>query len=340
MNFLQRMPQSTKVLLAGLLLAGGVATWYLALFRPNQTAQQPTPTPIEVPATTAKPLEVLPLPFLVTEAPKQGEQADQGGKTATVAATRPRVTVPPNPFVPLVVETAVATPTITPPTTPTASLPTVSTRPTTNPIPTQTARVQVRQPTASLPRPTLPSSTLTNTTRPVVPTVRAQPRLAATSSKSGLPGALSLGTGALPIRLTPLDREVPPPSQPQAAEVQPALQPTDSSSSGTTLDFAKAELDAKVAQTLEPKTAAPTPKPADTVQVSNLAKFIRDQDLKLAGVVLGPTSVAIFQSKDGFVVLPVGRTLPGSDVLLKSLSAKDALLVQGSESLNLEIENP
>ena len=339
MNFLQRMPQSTKVLLAGLLLVGGVATWYLALFRPNQTAQPPTPT--EIPATTARPLEVLPLPFLVTEAPKPGTQANQGTKTTTVAASRPRVTVPPNPFVPLVVETAAATPTSTPPiTAPTASLPTATARPTSNPIPTQTARVQVRQPTAAL-----PSSTLTNTIRPnptntagiTGTSPKVQPRLAASSSKAGLPGALSLGTGALPIRLTPLDKEVSP-TQANTA-VQPAVQTTEGTAS-TPLDFAKAELDAKVGQTLEPKSSAPTPKPTDTVQVSNLAKYIRDQSLKLAGVVLGPTSVGIFQSKDGFVVLPVGRTLPGSDVLLKSLSAKEALLVQGSESLNLEIQTP
>lgn len=89
---------------------------------------------------------------------------------------------------------------------------------------------------------------------------------------------------------------------------------------------------------LEPKSSLS--RTQETTQESSLARFVREQNLKLSGVVLGPTSVAIFQSKDGFTVLPVGRTLPGSDVLLKSLSAKEALLVQGSESLNLTMDNP
>ena len=338
MNILQRLPQSTKIALAGLLLVGGVATWYFALFRPNQVPQNvttPTPNtaqPNTSQAATAKPLEVLPLPFLVTEAPKQPATSSQT-KSSTIVATPPRITVPPNPFVPLVVETQTPTPAITATPTPAAATPPVQvTRPpTSTPIPTQ-ATVQVRQPTTPL-----PSSTLQNTTRPSLAAVQAKPRLAtAQAGSSGIPGSLSLSTGALPIRLAPLDRELP---QKQAASnVAPAL--SDTPADSLALDFAKAELDAKVAQTLEPRSNAATPKPSDAVAVSNLAKYVRDQNLKLAGVVLGPTSVGIFDSKDGFVVLAVGRTLPGSDILLKSLSVKEALLVQGSESLNLEIVNP
>ncbi|MBO1438534.1 hypothetical protein [Meiothermus sp. CFH 77666] len=360
MNFLQRMPQSAKVALAAALLVGAVATWYLGFFRPSQTAQQPTtptPTPAPVapgttptlatpPATTARPLEVLPLPFLVTEATRPTEPAEQEDTVASAALARPRVTVPPNPFVPLIIET-------TPPAVaqPTQPAPAIVSRPTpapqvvSQPIPSQTARVQVRQPTTPLPRPSLPGTrptpgvTTPPTTTVTTPTAPSgQARLAQGTSRTSLPGAVSLGSGLLPIRLAPLDRELTAtasetPKEAAALDVQPGAATTSGN-----LDFARAEIDARLTQVLEPKSNLA--RGQEAVQESRLARFVREQNLKLSGVVLGPTSVAIFQSKDGFTVLPVGRTLPGSDVLLKSLSAKEALLVQGSETLNLTMDNP
>ncbi|GIW37350.1 MAG: hypothetical protein KatS3mg073_1495 [Meiothermus sp.] len=151
---------------------------------------------------------------------------------------------------------------------------------------------------------------------------------------------VSLGSGSLPIRLAPLDRELTTsvsetPKEAAALDVEPGA--ATAAGSGN-LDFARAEIDARLTQVLEPRSSLA--RGQEAVQESNLARFVREQNLKLSGVVLGPTSVAIFQSKDGFTVLPVGRTLPGSDVLLRSLSAKEALLVQGSETLNLTMDNP
>lgn len=357
MNFLQRMPQSAKVALVAALLVGAVATWYLGFFRPSQTAQQPTtptPTPAPVgtpstpPATTARPLEVLPLPFLVTEATRPTEQENQGETAASAALTRPRVTVPPNPFVPLVVETvppAVAQPTQPAPAIVSRPMPTPPV--VSQPIPSQTARVQVRQPTTPLPRPSLPGTRPTpGVTPPSTPTTppgpSGQARLAQGTSRTSLPGVVSLGSGSLPIRLTPLDRELTTtasdtPKEAAALDVAGTAATTAASGSGN-LDFARAEIDARLTQVLEPRSNPARGQEAE--QESTLARYVREQNLKLSGVVLGPTSVAIFQSKDGFMVLPVGRTLPGSDVLLRSLSAKEALLVQGSESLNLTMDNP
>ncbi|GIW33132.1 hypothetical protein [Meiothermus sp.] len=362
MNFLQRMPQSAKVALVAALLVGAVATWYLGFFRPSQTAQQPTtptPTPAPVepgtatnpatpPTTTARPLEVLPLPFLVTEAARPTEPADRGEIPASAALTRPRVTVPPNPFVPLVIET-------TPPAVaqPTGPAPAIVSRPTptppvvSQPIPSQMARVQVRQPATPLPRPSLPgtrptpgvTTSPTSTATPPTPP-SGQARLAQGTSRASLPGLVSLGSGSLPIRLAPLDRELTTvlsetPKEAAALDIEPG---TATATGSGSLDFARAEIDARLTQVLEPRSSLA--RGQEAVQESNLARFVREQNLKLSGVVLGPTSVAIFQSKDGFTVLPVGRTLPGSDVLLRSLSAKEALLVQGSETLNLTMDNP
>lgn len=339
MNFFQRMPQTAKVALVAALLVGAVATWYIGFFRPTQTAQQPstptpTPAPVEpsAPLTTARPLEVLPVPFLVTEATRAEPPKEQDEAPAGAVAARPRVTVPPNPFVPLIIETAAP-----PAAQPTQPAP-VSTPPVASqPIPRQTAQVQVRQPTTPLPRPSLPGTRPTpGVTPPSTPT--AQPRLAQGTARASLPNAISLGSGALPIRLAPLERELSDTTD-GAAKAAAALDVADTTrtttaGSGSTLEFARAEINARLTQVLEPKSNL------SRGQETALARFVREQNLRLSGVVLGPTSVAIFQSKDGFIVLPVGRTLPGSDVLLKSLSAKEALLVQGSESLNLTMDTP
>ncbi len=360
MNFLQRMPQPAKVALVAALLVGAVATWYLGFFRPSQTAQQPTaptPTPAPVgtpitpatpPATTARPLEVLPLPFLVTEATRPTEPEGQEEASASATLARPRVTVPPNPFVPLIIET-------TPPAVaqPAQPAPAIVSRPAptppvvAQPIPTQTAQVQVRQPTTPLPRPSLPGTrptpgvTTPSPTATTPPAPTGQARLAQGAARTSLPGAVSLGSGSLPIRLAPLDRELvaaPVETPKQAAALDLDTATTTPASGSGNLDFARAEIDARLSQVLEPRSNLA--RGQEAVQESSLARFVREQNLKLSGVVLGPTSVAIFQSKDGFTVLPVGRTLPGSDVLLRSLSAKEALLVQGSESLNLTMDNP
>ena len=39
------LPRSTKLLLAALLLVGGVALWYVGLYLPAQVAEAPTPAP-------------------------------------------------------------------------------------------------------------------------------------------------------------------------------------------------------------------------------------------------------------------------------------------------------
>lgn len=336
MNFLQRMPQSAKVALVAALLVGAVAIWYLGLFRPSQVAGQPVaPTPSPTPAQpgaipgtppiTVRPVEVLPLPFLVTEAPRPIDQDVQGQLPAAAALARPRITVPPNPFVPLAVETV-----------PPAAQPSPVVVSPPTPIPGQVARVQVRQPTAALPGPSLPGTRPTpGVIAPSAPI--GQARLAQGTARANLPRVAGLDAGALPIRLAPLDRELAADSAKEAAALDvDAAVATAGGSAG--LDFARAEIDLRLTQVLEPRSSLVMGQEA--VQESNLARFVREQNLKLSGVVLGPTSVAIFQSRDGFTVLPVGRTLPGSDVLLRSLGANEALLVQGSESLNLKITTP
>lgn len=340
MNFIARMPQSAKIALVAALLVGAVATWYLGFVRPNQAAQQlasaPTspanPTnPAPAQPQTARPLEVLPLPFLVTEAPKDTPQTGDGAAVAALPTSKPKVTVPPNPFVPLIVETPnQPAPAVVAQATP----PAMSSRPSLSaqPIPTQSQPIQVQQPRVPLPQANLPATRPTPPAPPTLASTPGQARVTASAGESNLPGSLSLGSGALPVRLSPLSRELtaPNPQDQIAAAIDPNVGAT------ANLDYAKAELDARVNQVLQPATSS---KSQDTLASSGLGQYVREQGLKLSGVVLGTSSVAIFKTKDGYVVLPVGRTLPGSEILLKSVNTSEALLVRGSETLNLEVES-
>ncbi|ADH63226.1 competence protein PilW [Allomeiothermus silvanus DSM 9946] len=323
MNWLRQLPQSTKVLIAVALLALGVTLWYVLFFLPGQnqaasplpptseTTSPPRTTPMETSpapeyrrqpgadgpslgtAVPARPLEVLPIPFLATQAPAQPET---GGQTSTPGPRVPgRVQgqAPPNPFVPLIIETAA------PPNQATASLP----QPTS--IPSTSARVQVRQPSVPLPSTPLPPSNPTPT--PLTP----RPQVAAPRA-AGVPASLSgmatLSGGALPLRLSPLEREV----------AQPAPRPATPTPQTST-----------ASQPAAPQTpAAPT----------GLAGFVQEQGIKLAMTTLGPTSVAVFQTKEGYVVVPVGEKIPGTEVLVKTMTANEATLVRGNESLAIKLE--
>lgn len=58
--------------------------------------------------------------------------------------------------------------------------------------------------------------------------------------------------------------------------------------------------------------------------------------LKLSGVALGPVSVAIFKTSTGYLTLSVGQSFPGTDIILKSVTAERVLLTQGPYTLTLE----
>ncbi|RYM33765.1 hypothetical protein EWH23_12875 [Meiothermus sp. PNK-Is4] len=89
-----------------------------------------------------------------------------------------------------------------------------------------------------------------------------------------------------------------------------------------------------------PQTAAasqPAAPPAPAAP-SGLAGFVQEQGIKLVMTTLGPTSVAVFQTKEGYVVVPVGEKLPGTEVLVKTMTANEATLVRGDESLAIKLE--
>jgi hypothetical protein len=346
-NTLRKLPQSTKVALAGLLFAALVAVWYLVANRVAQpAATEAVPAAPPSGATPTRSFEVVALPFLKGESAPQAPETE--GRAAQPAQASPgpaapgrlQVQTPPNPFVPLFPTETPPQPTATPqPATPPVV---VQTPPPTRSIPSG-PRVQVSQPRTALPSPNI-RVTAPASTPQTVATSGGQARLPAANPRAGgsEPAPVpSLSGGALPLRLSPLEREVPTaqatrPSQPQVA------QPGESNL-GASANLPPVSQPGQPNPVLEPK-ATPTPTapaaktPPPTAPALN--RFVQEQNLRLVGVVLGPTSVAIFQGKNGFFVLPVGRNFPESEVLLKTLTAREALLVLGSESLTLELVNP
>jgi len=121
-----------------------------------------------------------------------------------------------------------------------------------------------------------------------------------------LPPEAKLGVGALPIRLEPLEREV--------VREKPKKKSEEKK------------------ETPKPKAEAkPKPPPENPLE-----KWAKAQELQLAGVTLGPVSVAIFATKDGYLTLAVGERFPGTNIELKEVTADHVVLVQGPHRLTLK----
>ncbi|ANE42928.1 hypothetical protein [Deinococcus puniceus] len=76
--------------------------------------------------------------------------------------------------------------------------------------------------------------------------------------------------------------------------------------------------------------------PAETTRP--LDQSIAARELAFNAVVLGPVNTAIFRSKDGFLVVSVGQTLPDSDIVIKEVTATSATLALGNDTQTLELD--
>ncbi|MEZ4606382.1 MAG: hypothetical protein R2865_06170 [Deinococcales bacterium] len=65
--------------------------------------------------------------------------------------------------------------------------------------------------------------------------------------------------------------------------------------------------------------------------LSGLNRYIRDQNLRFTGTVLGPISLAIFESRGRSFSVQLGQNLPDTDIRLTSLNGQEAELSQGDE---------
>jgi len=307
-----KLTPRTKILVTVLLLVVAVGAWY-ALYsagtqipaatpapeppkRVAKAVEKPTPAKATVAtSTSARVLEVLPLPFLVTEAPAEATAPPPATPEAVAEAQKEKTL--PNPFAPLKAELAQKK----------------ATKPA--PIPIQKTPVSV-----SLP--------------PRVPTPRVV-RVQQGTPDVALPSLTQ--EGALPLRLGPIDREVRPRS-PKAAEPRPKPALSLPESRLDRLPPAPGETggsEPSATPLAMPIVSQSAPAPAPS-KANPLLEWAQNAGLKLSGVALGPVSVAIFKTSTGYLTLSVGQSFPGTDIILKSVTAERVLLTQGPYTLTLE----
>ena len=82
----------------------------------------------------------------------------------------------------------------------------------------------------------------------------------------------------------------------------------------------------------------PPPTPPLPPEPSALETLVKDQAVTFSSVVLGPINTAIFNTKNGFIVVPLGQTLPDSEVLVQTVTANSATLQLGKETLELTLD--
>jgi len=324
-----KINQSTRILILLALIVAAVAVWYSLFFASNKP-QPVTETAVTIPhpnkktvtepvavTTSARALQVLPIPFLVTEAPEEAP-LETTSKPATY--TLGNTNVPPNPFVPLRIET-----------TKTASAP----------------KKPAQVPESSKPVLVTPEADLT----PHIPV----PKTIAPQSGTVTPPPATLGKGTLPIKLNPLTQEVSRSTSLSQALAEnnpetPATGPegtgsentneasqeaTESGTAATASGTGSSEGGTNDQEAAETSTSATveTPPPPNP-----LAIWAAQEQLELDGVALGTIGVAIFKTAHGYLTLPVGQTFPDHDVLVKTITAERVLLVDSSGTNTLTLE--
>lgn len=275
----------------------------------------------DAPPVSARELRIATLPFLVTDDPLPEEDVP------AEAVRGARATV--NPFAPILRapedQDAPAAPIPTPATAP---------APTAPPAPA-TADVPIRLPDdadatppeiAALPdTPPAPAPAL-----PDAPAVSRLPR--------ALPSAAPPATPALlqQQRYDPSRAAAAPPPQPRpemTARVATAPPETTRTLPQERLPVAARTLDARV----------PVPEPrfdssAHGTAPGLLQSYLNEHDLRYAGSVVGPVAVGIFRSNGGTVVVPLGQTLPESDIVVTDISSQQAELTLAGTKTTLPID--
>ena len=289
------MNNRTKILLVLALLVVAVGAWYYLYTQRNAPYTEPVeaeapPPPEEAETVTspsARALEILPLPFLVTEAPEEVPGPQEEAEAKKEEKTKPKevaVRPPPNPFLPLPQEQKFLLEQMAEEAPPAEEPPAPEEVPAPQEVPEMAQAVAIQEPT------TIPELA-------AIPV----PQITPPTAEPTLPPESRVRLGVLPVRIQPVEQEVP---QPSIADIAPTE--------------------------VLPETTA------QAAAANPLKAWAEKEGLKLVGVALGPVSVAIFATKNGYITVPVGDTLPGTDIRLQSVSAEQVVLVQGSHSLVLK----
>lgn len=300
------LPQRVKLGLAVLLLAAAVFVWYGGLYLPAQAGiDVPPPTLEEV----SRPLEAPPMPFLSGDAPPLTEAPPQEqAPPPSLPASQPKPPLPkeeeplPDPFVPLPVK--------------------AKAQPQTPPLPTP-PELPV------LPPPPVPAGP-----SPSVEALPLPPKVSqSTPSRSALPGS----SGALPppkILLPSPQPEAPMRSSPAGRPVEPA----------PPASLVEAPLPpAKKSPGEEKPGAFPSRKEGGKevrLEETPLRLLARERGWKPISVLMGPVSVVILESREGYLAVPVGDPIPGSDAVVRRVEGDRVVLAMGGEILELGMDAP
>ena len=175
---------------------------------------------------------------------------------------------------------------------------------------------------ASLPRP-LPSGTL-----PVAPDIMRTMSRTPDADISDLPAPVEAQT------------------QPQVAEVEAAIRlPEQSPAANASLSpvasagTEEADLEPIVTLAADAQAAAANGGPI-SAGLSGLSRYLRDNDVRFTGSVIGPVGVGIFRSKvsQAPYVITLGQVIPDTDIVLTSLQGKQAQFTQGQENQVLTLD--
>jgi mucin-2 len=197
---------------------------------------------------------------------------------------------------------------------------------TVKPVPTAitTAKPQISAPAATPTRTDVPTP-LTAGALPVAPSILREvvpqgPTDTGPTPINPVTPELPSNTPVISTPTTPTapSELSPPPSEP--ATPTPLSSTTPASTTPTT------------PATPTPPTTLTTPTPTSTP----LSNFILSRQVSFVGVIIGPVNTAILETKDGTVIVPLGGTIPQSDVVVKSVTATQVVLVLGQETVTIE----
>ncbi len=306
-----------------------------------------TVTPV-LPPRIANEIEVLELPFLVTQPPAAQSEEDA---LSTSRGVVQRSSV--NPFTPMVVAAA-------PPAPPVRSVPpqpqtAVSTsRPIATPprVDNTTASPTQLSPEVlpPIPRPVTPPSSqatlsrlpqaLPNGTLPVTPELLARPTRPAMVSVSAdntstpsevditqivavhTPSTMSANT---PTSTASSESSTIPPS---SVSSLPAASTTPPSSS----EEAEVESLAPISLSTALSRSSDQTQTSVLSGITALSRYLRDTNLSFTGAVLGPVSLAVFNANEQSFSVQLGQNLPDTDIILTNIKNHEVELTQGNES--------
>lgn len=300
MRLLQALPQSTKLLLAALLFVLAVGLWYALFYlpRPPQSGYAPAPG--------------------APQAPPTRPGTPQGGTPKAIEAPPVPFLAEPGPKTPKGGQQAQTAPQAPEP--PPASL---SAQRAAEPLPNPFAplRVAVPQapPSAPVPPSPLPRGAPVRVSpgSPLpTPTPAPASRERATSRRLGTP--------------LPLPRVV------EAPAILPPLPEAPLPSDALLGERGASEASFPLQET--PVTPQAESAPKGGPPLTPLQAFVAEKGLRLSGAILGPVSVVILGSKEGYQVLPVGSSLPGSEVVIRSATAESVVLALEDETLTLNLD--